>query len=44
MKMRMNHIPVSGKNREGNPEREKMTEFVMGTLSFRFWHYGKQMN
>jgi hypothetical protein len=44
MKMKMNHIPVSGKNREGNPEREKMTEFVTGTLSFRFWHYGKQMN
>jgi hypothetical protein len=33
-----------GKNRKGNPEREKMTEFVMGTLSLQLWQYGKQMN
>jgi hypothetical protein len=36
MKIRMNDIPVSGKNREGNPEREKMTEFVVGTRPSQF--------
>jgi hypothetical protein len=32
----MDEVPVPGKNREGNPDREKMTEFVMGTRPFPF--------